>query len=58
MQKSWSNGDFGDSGDSGDFLKTFKNIGKIPEGDILVTADIVGFYPNIPHGVGLEELRK
>ena len=53
MQKSWSNVE-----DSGDFLKTFKNIGKIPEGDILVTADIVGFYPKIPHGVGLEELRK
>ena len=44
--------------DSGDFLKTIKNIGKIPEVAILVAADVVGRYPNIPHGPGLETLRK
>ena len=43
--------------DSGDFLKKIKNIGKIPEGAILVTSDVVELYPNIPHRVGLEALR-
>ena len=42
---------------SGDFLKNIKNIGKIPEGAILVTADAVGIYPSIPHGAVLEALR-
>ena len=31
------------------FFKNIKNIGKIP---------IVGLYPSIPHGAGLEALRK
>ena len=53
MEESWSY-----IKDSGDFLKKIKNIGKIPEGAILVTADAVELYPNIPHGVGLEALRK
>ena len=44
--------------DSGDFLKKIKNIGKIPQGTILVTADVVGLCPNIPHGAGLEVPRK
>ena len=30
---------------SGDFLKEIKNIGKIPEGALLVKADIFGLYP-------------
>ena len=40
------------------FFKNIKNIGKIPEGAILVTTDVVGLYPSIPHGAGLEALRK
>ena len=44
--------------DSGDFLKKIKNIGKIPEGAILVTADIIGLYPSISHGAGFEALQK
>ena len=44
--------------DSGDFLEKIESIGKIPEGAVLVTADVVGLYPSIPHGVGLEGLRK
>ena len=43
---------------TGDFLEKTKNIGKVPEGAILVTADVVGLYPSIPHGAGLEALRK
>ena len=30
----------------------------IPEGVILVTTDLVGLYPSIPHQAGLEELQK
>ena len=44
--------------DFGDFLKEIKNIGKIPEGAILVTVDVVGLYPSMSHETGLEALRK
>ena len=40
MQDRWSN-----IKNSGDFLKEIKNIGKIPEGALLVTADVFGLYP-------------
>ena len=30
----------------------------IPEGSLLVTADVVGLYPSIPHELGLEALKK
>ena len=42
----------------GEFLKNIKNIGKISEGAILVTADVIGFYPSISHRAGLEAFRK
>ena len=44
--------------DFGDLLKEIKNIGKIPEGAILVTVDVVGLYPSMSHETGLEALRK
>ena len=53
MQDSWSY-----IKGSGDFLKKIKNIGKIPEGTILVTAGIIGLYPGISHRTDLEALRK
>ena len=53
MQDGWSF-----TKDTGDFLKKIKNLGKIPEDDILVAADVVGLYPNIPHNLGLQSLRK
>ena len=53
MQDSWSY-----IKDSSDFLKKIKSIGKIPEGAILVTADVIGLYPSISHEAGLEALRK
>ena len=53
MQERWSY-----IKDSGDFLKKIKNIGKIPEGAILVTEDVIRIYPSISHGAGLEALRK
>lgn len=44
--------------DSGDFLNKIKRLGKIPEGAFLVSVDVVGLYPSIPHLEGLEALRK
>ena len=44
--------------DSGDFIKKIKNIGAIPKDSILVTADVVGLYPSIPHEAGLKALKK
>ena len=40
------------------FLKKIKRLGKTPESAILVTADVVGLYPNIPPDLGLQSLRK
>ena len=44
--------------DSGNFLKKAKHLGQIPDGDILVTADMAGLYPSIPHKAGLETLSR
>ena len=35
-----------------------KRLGKIPECPILVTADVVGLYPNIPHSLNGKGLMK
>ena len=37
-------------------FKKIKNVGNTPENAILVTADVVGLYPNIPHNAGLKAL--
>ena len=42
----------------GDFLKKIKNFGSLPENTILVTADVVGLYPSIPHEAGLQALEE
>ena len=44
--------------DTADFLDKLKDLGEIRDGAILVTADVVGLYPSIPHTEGLEVLRK
>eukprot|EP00795_Rhopilema_esculentum_P016113 gene16113-biopygen5453 len=45
-----------------DFLKVNEGklgeIGRTPEGAILCTVDVVGLYPSIPHGEGLEAIRE
>ena len=41
-----------------DFLKKLKDMDEFPEGAILVTIDVVGLYPHIPHNEGLEAIRK
>ena len=53
MQEGWSY-----IKDSGEFIKKPKNIDHIPQDAIMVTADVVGLYPSIPHDAGLEVLRK
>ena len=42
--------------DTGDFLEKIKSLGRIPEDVFLVTADVVGLYPSIPHDVGVKAL--
>ena len=44
--------------DSGDSINKIKNLQNIPEGAILVTQDVVGLYPSIPHETGLNALRE
>ena len=53
MQKGWSY-----NKDSGDFTNKTKNVSTIPGNAILVTADVVGLYPRIPHEAGLRALRE
>ena len=44
--------------DTQDFLEKIKHLGKVPSNAILVTADVVGLYPSISHGAGLEALNE
>ena len=44
--------------DSGCFLEKIKNISTLPENAILVTANVVGLYPSIPHQAGLSALKE
>ena len=39
--------------DTKDFLKRINDIGEIPSGSLLVTFDVVGLYPHIPHEEGI-----
>ena len=44
--------------DTNHFLNKIKKLGSLPDGAILCTMDVVGLYPNIPHGEGLDSLRR
>ena len=44
--------------DTNHFLSRLSKLGKIPEGALLCTVDVVGLYPSIPHGEGLEAIRE
>ena len=44
--------------DTGDFLAKLKVAGELPKGVILVTADVGGLYPSVPHSEDLEILKK
>ena len=39
-----------------DSLKKVKELGCVPQNKLLVTGDVVGLYPSIPHLDGLEVL--
>ena len=40
------------------FLKLSKNLKDNPQEALLVTADVVGLYPSIPHEAGLKALKE
>ena len=45
--------------DTSNFLKRkLENLRYIPETAILATIDVVGLYPHIPHGEGLDSMKK
>ena len=44
--------------DTNDFLSNLKNLKKVPDNAILVTADVVGLFSRIPQNDGLEVLKK
>ena len=44
--------------DSANISMNLKHLGQITDGALLVTADVVGLYPNIPHKAVLEILRR
>ena len=43
--------------DTTDFQDKIKNL-RVPKDAFLVTADVVGLYPNIPHEAGLKSLKE
>ena len=44
--------------ETGDIFHKIKNINAIPENAILLTANVVGLYPSVPHQAVLEALRE
>ena len=44
--------------DSNDFMHKIRDLKDIPNNALLVTADVVGLYPSIPHEAGLQALKK
>ena len=44
--------------DANHFLNRLSSLGKLRQGAILCTVDVVGLYPNIPHSEGLTSLRR
>ena len=43
--------------DTRNFLQCFNQIGDIPKNTLLVSFDVVGLYPHIPHAQGVEIMR-
>ena len=43
---------------SNNFIKKIKHFKNIPKNALLVTADVVGLYPSIPHERGLRALKE
>ena len=53
MQNGWSY-----IKDSNNFIKKTKHLKNIPDNAILVSADVIGLYPSIPHKAGLRALKE
>ena len=43
--------------DTRDFLERIEKLRQVPENAILVTFDVVGLYPSIPHADGIEAMK-
>ena len=44
--------------DSNDFMHKIRDLKDIPNDALLVTADVVGLYPSIPHEAGPQALKE
>ena len=44
--------------DTNHFLSKLNSLGKLPQGVVLCTIDVLGLYPNIPHSEGLTSLQR
>ena len=44
--------------DSNDFLCKLRDLPPLPENALLCSIDVVGLYPSIPHGAGLQAMKK
>ena len=44
--------------DTNCFLEKLKKLGKVPANAILVTANVIGLYPSMPHDAGLKALHE
>ena len=44
--------------DSNDIITKTKHLKNIPDNALLVTADVAGLYPSIPHEAGLRALKE
>ena len=44
--------------DTTDFLMKLESLGDLPEGTLIGTMDVIGFYPDIPHEEGLKSLKE
>ena len=44
--------------DSNDFMHKIRDLKNIPKDALLVTADVVGLYPSIPHEAGRQALKE
>ena len=40
--------------DRRDFINCIQDISDMPEGSILISFDVIGLYPHIPHDEGIE----
>ena len=44
--------------DSNNFMHKIRGLKDIPNDALLVTADVVGLYPSVPHEAGVQALKE